>query len=161
MLLLFQAEPTGVSGWVGPTVAISLVVVAAAFIVMAVVFVMTMRALRDTSNAVAATVDRLEEDAAPALQAIKEVAADGREVSALIRKEAASVVRTSKRLRKGIRRGSERVEERLEDLDALYEVVYDEVEDTALGVASTLRTAKGARAMLKPISRLWRRRRRR
>ncbi len=160
MLFVLQAASVGLAGWVGPTVAISLAIIAGAFIAMAVISAMTAKALRNSSLSVAETVDRLEQDAAPALQAIREVAQDGREVSALVRREAKSVVRTSKRLRKQVRRGADRVEERLEDMDTLYEVVYDEVEDTALGVAATLRTAKRTRKLLSPLSRLWRGRRR-
>jgi len=160
VLFVLQAASAGVAGWVGTTVAISIAIIAGAFIVMAVILVITAKALRDTSSSVAETVDRLERDATPALQAIREVAEDGREVSALVRREVKSVVRTAKRLRKRVRRGADRLEDRLEDLDTLYEVVYDEVEDTALGVAATLRTAKRTRKLLSPLSRLWRRRRR-
>lgn len=144
----------------GTTVAVSIAIIAGAFIVMAILFAITAKALRDTSASVAESVDRLEHDATPALQAIREVAQDGREVSALVRREAKSVIRTSKRLRKRVRRGADQLEQRLDDLDSLYEVVYDEVEDTALGVAATLRTAKRTRKLLSPLSRLWRGRRR-
>ena len=159
-MFVLQAGPADVAGWVGPTVAVSSAIIAAAFIVMAVLLAITAKALRNSSLSVAETVDRLERDAAPALQAIREVAQDGREVSALVRREAKSVIRTSKRLRKQVRRGANRLEDRLEDIDTLYEVVYDEVEDTALGVAATLRTAKRTRKLLSPLSRLWRGRRR-
>jgi uncharacterized protein YoxC len=148
-----------VAGWIGPTIATSLVIVAAAFIVIAVVTVVTLRALRDVSVAVGETVDRLERDAGPVLDAAREVLQDGREVSGMVRKEAKSLVKTSKRLRRSVRDGADRVEGRLEDLDALYEVVYEEVEDTALGVAASLRTARRARRLLSPLSRLWRGRR--
>lgn len=127
---------------------------------MAILAAVTAKALRQASSSVAQSVDRLEKDATPALEAIREVAEDGREVSSLVRQEAKSVVRTSKRLRKKVRRGANQLEQRLEDLDSLYEVVYDEVEDTALGVAATLRTAKRTRKLLSPLSRLWRGRRR-
>ncbi len=123
VLFVLQAASGGVAGWVGTTVAISVAIIAGAFIVMAVILVITAKALRDTSSSVADTVDRLERDATPALQAIREVAQDGREVSALVRREVKSVVRTSKRLRKRVRRGADRLEDRLEDLDTLYEVV--------------------------------------
>jgi uncharacterized protein YoxC len=160
VLFVLQAVSTGVAGWVGPTVAISIAIIAGAFIVMAVLLAITAKGLREASSSVAETVDRLEQDATPTLQAIREVAQDGREMSALVRRETKSVVRTSKRLRKQVRRGADRLEDRLEDIDTLYEVVYDEVEDTALGVAATLRTAKRTRKLLSPLARLWRGRRR-
>jgi hypothetical protein len=46
-------------------------------------------------------------------------------------------------------------------MDALYEVVYDEVEESALSLAAGLRTARHGKALLAPVSRLLRRRRRR
>jgi len=140
--------------------AISLAIVAVSFIAIAVIVVITAKSLKETSVSVAETVDRLERDAAPALQAARDILQDGKDVSGMVRKEAKSLVRTSKRIRKQARSGATRVEERLEDLDSLYEVVYEEVEDTALGVAATLRTARRARKLLSPLSRLWRGRRR-
>lgn len=160
MLFALQALPADVSGWVGPTMAISLAIVAASFITIAVIVVITAKSLKETSVSVAETVDRLEQDASPALQAARDILRDGKDVSGMVRKEAKSIVRTSKRIRKQARSGATRIEERLEDLDSLYEVVYEEVEDTALGVAATLRTARRARKLLSPLSRLWRGRRR-
>ena len=159
MWLVLQAGPAPMPGWVGPTVAISLAIVAVAFIVIALVTIVTARGLRDASQSVGDSVERLERDAAPVLQAAREVLQDGQEISGMVRKEAKSLVKTSKRLRRRVRDGAARVEERLEDLDALYEVVYEEVEDTALGVAASLRTARRARRLLSPLSRLWRGRR--
>jgi hypothetical protein len=46
------------------------------------------------------------------------------------------------------------VRHRLAELDALYEVVHDEVEDTALHVAATLRSVRGGAGALARIRRL-------
>ena len=105
MLFVLQAASVGVAGMGGSHGSHSIAIIAGAFIVMAVLLAITAKGLRQASMSVAETVDRLEQDAAPALQAIREVAQDGREMSALVRREAKSVVRTSKRLRKQVRRG--------------------------------------------------------
>ena len=160
MVFELQAAVPAVPSWVGPTIGISTSLIAVAFIVIAIVALMTARTLVKAFRSMADTIERLEVEAIPALQAVRELSEDGREITAALGQETKALVRTSKRIRKKARRGAERLQERLEDIDALYEVVYDEVEDTALGVAATLRTAKRARGMLSPLSRLWRRRRR-
>ena len=160
MLFDLQAPVTAIPGWVGPTIAISTGLIAVAFVAIAVIVFVATKYLREASQSVATTIDRLEVEATPALQAVRRLSEDGRDITAALGQETKALVRTSKRLRKKVRRGADRLQERLEDIDALYEVVYDEVEDTALGVAATLRTAKRARKMLSPLSRLWRGRRR-
>ena len=159
-LSVMQAPATSVPGWVGPTIAIATSISALAFIVMGIVAFVTGKALVHASRSVAGTIDGLQSNADQTLTTIRDLAEDGREITASVRDETKALVKTSKRMRKRLRRGTDRLQERLEDVDALYEVVYDEVEDTALGVAATLRTAKRARRMLSPLSRLWRRRRR-
>jgi len=156
--MLMQVQSA--AGWVGPTVAISLVIVAVSFIVTGGVLILTARAIAQAARSGASAAERLEAKASTVLDSVQAVAEDGREISAAIRGEAKSLLKASRRLRKGVKRGAGRVEQRLEELDALYEVLYEEVEDTALGVAATLRTARRARGVLSPLSRLWRRRRR-
>ena len=75
-----------------------------------------------------------------------------------LRDEGDAYLATSRRLRKRLDHGIDRVSERAADLDALYEVVHDEVEDTALHFASVLRTARLSTGI---IGRVLRRRRRR
>ncbi len=156
--MLLQQQAT--AGWVGPTVAISLVIIALSFIVAGVFFAMTARAVARAARTGADAAERLEAKTGKMLESVTAVAEDGREISAAVRSEAQSLMKTSRRLRKRVKRGATRVEQRLEELDALYEVLYEEVEDTALGVAATLRTARRTKGMLSPLSRLWRRRRR-
>jgi len=54
--LVLQAGPAPIASWVGPTVAISLAIVAVAFIVIAFVTIVTARGLRDASQSVGDTV---------------------------------------------------------------------------------------------------------
>ena len=78
-----------------------------------------------------------------------------------LRSETDELVDVSRQLRKKLVTGADRIQERLEDMDALYEVVYDEVEESALSLAAGLRTARHGKALLAPVARLFRRRRRR
>jgi hypothetical protein len=77
---------------------------------------------------------------------------------ASLREEGEAYLATSRRFRTRLDHGIDRVSERAADLDALYEVVHEEVEDTALRFASALRTARLSTGI---IAKALRRRRRR
>jgi hypothetical protein len=51
-------------------------------------------------------------------------------------------------------RGVDRMESKLADLETLYDLVHDEVEDTALDVAAALRSARAGNGMLGRVRRL-------
>jgi uncharacterized protein YoxC len=137
--LLVQAVATPLPGWVGPTVAISLAIIALACVVMFAGIALAAIAAR---RAFAAASAELKE-----LQGLVE----------RVREEGDAYLTTSRRLRGRLDRGIDRVSERAADLDALYEVVQEEVEETALHFASVLRTARMSTAIL---GRALRRRRR-
>ena len=137
---LLQATPGPIQGWVGPTIAISLAIVAFTCVVMFAAIGLAALAFR---RALKAAADRLGE-----LQKLVD----------RVRDEGDAYLATSRRLRKRLDHGIDRVSERAADLDALYEVVHDEVEDTALHFASVLRTARLSTGI---IGRVLRRRRRR
>ena len=71
-----------------------------------------------------------------------------------VRHEAGAFAQTTRRVRRKIVRGMDRVEERLEDLDALYAVVHEEVEDTALDVAATMRSLRTGNGMIGRVRRM-------
>jgi hypothetical protein len=50
-------------------------------------------------------------------------------------------------------RGADRVEEKLIELETLYDLVHDEVEDTALDVAATLRSVRRGNGMIGRVRR--------
>jgi hypothetical protein len=56
--------------------------------------------------------------------------------------EAEQYLATGRAIRLDLERGIRRVKARLADLDALYEVVHEEVEDTALDVAARVRAVR-------------------
>ncbi len=132
--------------WIAPTVAISLVVIAASFLVVGVVSVAMALGLRRKSRALSAQITALTSDA--------------RGVAARIRGEVESYADLSSDARVKLRAAIETVESRLQDLDALAEVVQAEVEETALSAATLLRTARGSGRILGAARRALRRRRR-
>ena len=140
-LLIFQAGATQPAAWVGPTMAISLAVVALSFAVIALMAaVIGSRTLR-------------------AGRRIEEAADATRGLAVKVQDEVTELVRTSQRLRFEVDRGVRRAKRRLQDLDAVAEVVQEEIEETALDVAATLRTVRVGRGVLGRITRLLRKRR--
>lgn len=160
MLLAIQAGTVVAPTWVGPTVALSLVVIALAFVAIALVALLAARQVQDSSRILSEAVGRLEAEALPALRRLRKLAKDGRAMTKALRGEAESWADTSHTVRERVEAGTQRIEDHLVDLDTLYETVYDEVEDTAIGLAATLKTARGSTRLLRPLARWWRRRRR-
>src|SRR3990172_4645103 len=108
--------------WVAVVTGISLAIMALAAIAIALSSVIALLALRTSLRV-------LEGLAGPAL-------GDVRQLVATIRAEADGLVGTSRELRTRILKAADAAEERLADLDALFEVVQEEVETTALDVAA-------------------------
>ncbi len=145
-------------GWIGPTVAIALVVIALAFVAIAATALMVAREARDASGSLARELAELRADIAPALQALRKFGETGEHVAEAARVEIQKILSTSRTIRHEIERGVRRTQRRLADFDALLEVMQEEVEETALSVATTLRTVRTGRGVLGGVRRLLRRR---
>lgn len=114
--------------WVGVVSAISLAIIALAAITVAVASVATALGFR-------ALVKVLEGLAGPAIQ-------DVRQLIATIKGEAEALAGTSREIRLRIVRAADAAESRLSDLDALVEIIQEEVEDTVVDAAATLRNVR-------------------
>jgi len=132
--------------WIGPTVAISLVVIALAFAAIGVAVTLLARtAIRE--------VRELREEIAPAISAVRRITDAGADLSGDIKQEVQEYLATSRAVRRDLERGVYEVKSRLADLDALYEVVHEEVEDTALDVAARVRAVRNGAGMVSRIRR--------
>jgi hypothetical protein len=132
--------------WIGPTVAISLVVFALAFAAIGLaVALMARRAARE--------IRELREEVAPAISAVRRITVAGAELSGDLKHEMQEYLATSRAVRRDLERGVYQVKSRLADLDALYEVVHEEVEDTALDVAARVRAVRNGAGMVSRIRR--------
>jgi hypothetical protein len=151
-LSILQAAAT--PAWVGPTMAISLAVIALSVLAMAIVVATSVLRLVAQRKKLAALVDSLQEDAQQALSAARRLTEQAQDLMVLVRHEAGAFAETSRRVRRKVVRGIDRVEERLADLETLYDVVHDEVEDTALDVAAALRSARQGNGMIGRVRRL-------
>lgn len=151
MTLLIQAA---MPGWVGPTAALSLVVIALAFAAIAVALLAAGRAARKATSELREEIHGLREEIGPALQAVNRVVGKVEVISDQVGGEVREVLETSRRTRYNIERGIKRAQDRLEDFDALVEVVQEEVEETALDATAairTVRTAGGAVGLLRRL----------
>ena len=114
--------------WVGVVSAISLAIIALATLV-------TAGAVTVAALGVQTAVRALKGFAGPAI-------ADVRQLIGSIRTEADALVGTSRDVRQRIVRAVDAAEERLTSLDALAEVVQEELEETALDAAATMRNVR-------------------
>jgi hypothetical protein len=151
-LSLMQAAAT--PAWVGPTMAISLAVIALSVLGTAVVLGTSILRLTAQRKKIAALVDTLQDDARQTLTAARRLTEQAQDLMVLVRHEAGAFAETGRRVRRKVVRGIDRVEERLADLETLYDVVHDEVEDTALDVAAALRSARQGNGMIGRVRRL-------
>ncbi len=151
MNLMIQAA---VPGWVGPTAAISLVMIALSFISIAVALLAAGRAALKATSEIREEIHGLRDEIGPALQAVNRVAGKVEGISDQVGGEIQEILETSRRTRYDIERGLARAKDRLEDFDALVEVVQEEVEETALDATAairTVRTAGGAVGLLRRL----------
>jgi hypothetical protein len=114
--------------WVGVVSAVSLLVIAIAALVGAAAIVVAVSGVRSAVKA-------LRGFAGPAIT-------DVRQLIASIKIEADAIVGASRDVRHRIVRAADAAEERLTSLDALAEVMQEELEETALDAAATMRDVR-------------------
>ncbi len=151
-LALLQAGAT--PGWVGPTMAISLALIALSVLGMAVAVGLATMKMAGQVRKVGNMVDGLQDDVAQTLTTVRRLTEQAQDLLVLVRHEAGAFAQTSRRVRRKVVRGVDRMEEKLADLETLYDLVHHEVEDTALDVAAALRSARRGNGMLSRVRRL-------
>ncbi len=133
--------------WIAPTIAISLVVIAASFLVMGGV-------------ALAIGLGLKRRTAAARAQLVA-FTADARTVTTRLKTELEGFADLSAEARAKLRGAIDTVDGRLKDLDALAEVLQEEAEATALDVAAFVRTVRRSGAILGAARAMTARRRKR
>jgi hypothetical protein len=146
MLILQAATPPG---WVGPVSAIALAIIALAFVVIAIALAVAAKKASSEISELNRSLAELKAELSPALAAVQSVSAEGTRLAGIVADEAEQLVAGSRALREGI-------SERLANLEALYEVMEEEVEETALDVAVKLRTFRSGVGWFGTIRRLLR-----
>jgi uncharacterized protein YoxC len=140
--------------WVGPTVAISLAILALSFLGLAIAVAVAVFRLADQVKKLGTLVDGLQDDIARTLRGVRNLSEQAQDVMVLVRHEAGAFAQTARRLRRKMVRGADRIEAKMEDLETLYDVVQSEVESTALDVAAALRSVRRGNGMLGRVRRI-------
>ena len=128
--------------WQWTVMAISLAIIALAVVVTAVALAWVARKIALRLDALEPALAELRGELLPAVRSVRHIVGRGEDVADKLRFEADAAIATARRIRGRVESATRRAEERLGDLDALYEVVYDEVADTALGLATAFRTTR-------------------
>lgn len=144
---------TNIPGWVGPTIAIALVVIALGFVAFVAAILLAGKRAAEEATQLGREVAELRKELAPTIQAVNTMATATADLGGQVKGEVVALLATSRRIRRRVSRGARRVEGRLEELDTLYEVVSAEVEETALDVASKLRAFRAGTSALARIKR--------
>jgi uncharacterized protein YoxC len=154
MLTLALLQVATTPEWVGPTVAISLAILALSFLGMAIAVAVAALKVAEQAKKIGALVDGFQDDFARILKGVRNLSEQTQDVMVLVRHEAGAFAQTSRRLRRKMVRGADRIEAKLEDLETLYDVVHDEVESSALDVAAALRSVRRGNGMLGRVRRI-------
>jgi uncharacterized protein YoxC len=151
-LALFQAGPS--PEWVGPTVAISLAVIALSFLGIAIAVALAALKIAGQTKKIGGLVDGLQDDIASTLKTVRGLTEQAQDVMVVVRQETGAFAQTARRLRRKTVRAADQVELKLQELETLYDVVRDEVEGAALDMAAALRSVRRGNGMLGRVRRL-------
>lgn len=153
MMTLHLLQAAVSPSWVGPTVAISLAVLALSFLGLAVAVALAVFKLAGQVRKVGTLVDGLQDDVAKTLKAVRRLTEQGQDVMVLVRHETGAFAQTARRIRRKTVRAVDRIEAKLEELETLYDVVHDEFEGAALDAAAALRSVRRGNGMLGRVRR--------
>jgi uncharacterized protein YoxC len=154
MLALALVQFSASQDWVGPTMAISLAVIALSFLGIALAVAIAALKLTGQVQKIGALVDGLQDDVARTLKAVRHLTEQAQDVMVVVRQETGAFAQTGRRIRRKLVRAVDRVETKLEEMETLYDVVRDEVEGSALDLAAALRTVRRGNGVLGKVRRL-------
>jgi hypothetical protein len=154
MMTLALLQVGATPEWVGPTAAISLVVIAVSMLGAAAVLAYAGLRIVAETRKLSTMIQGYQEDVGQALAGARRLLDQGQDVMVLLRQEIGAFTQTSRRIRRKLVRGVDSIEAKLTDLETLYDLVHEEVEDTALDVAAALRTSREGNGMLGRVRRL-------
>jgi methyl-accepting chemotaxis protein len=144
--------------WTDVVTAISTAVIAILLALPAFASFLFIRELQRAVRILERSADTLQREIVPAIQSVRGAMEQARQAAGTVRTEIEAVVDTSKDLRGRVKRAADAAEVRLSDLETLLDVVYEEVEDTALDVASALRTTRRGMGLFSAVKRAFLRR---
>jgi methyl-accepting chemotaxis protein len=154
LLILAVWQVAAVQGWVGPTMAVALAIIALSFVAVAIALVVVLSKLVEPLHQLSRVIHGLQDDLTWSVKGMRQLTDQSQDLLALVRQEAGAFAHTGRRIRRQVVKGADRIQTRLADLETLYDVVHDEVEDTALDVAAVLRAVRQGNGVLGRIRRL-------
>lgn len=143
--------------WPAVVTAIATAAIAVLLALPAVASFLLFRELRRAVGALERFGETLQRDVLPAVQSIRGISEQATQIATKVRGEVDGLVETSQDLRGRVKRAADATEDRLNDLEALLDVLYEEVEDTALDVAAALRTTRRGVSVIGAVKRVFRR----
>lgn len=146
--------------WTGTAAAISLMIIAATYVVVGAVVVLAARAAGEQSKKLGAELAHLREDLAPTLSAVNRLSEKGLDVAELAEAEVREIIATTRQIRGDVQHGVNRAKRRLADFEATVEVVQEEIDSAVVEVSAALETARAGAGMIGQLRRLIRPRRR-
>lgn len=147
------------AGWIGPTVAISLLVIAGCVATMTWVMLRVAREAEAGAEGTRQALGELRQRIDPLVDSLTTLSATGTETLEIARHEVTELATTSRMVRTEVEHALRKARRRLADFDALVEVMQEEVEETALDVAVALQTVRASRGVVGRVRRLLSRRR--
>jgi methyl-accepting chemotaxis protein len=154
LLILAVWQVAAVQGWVGPTMAVALAIIALSFVAVAIALVVVLSKLVGPLRQLSRVIQGLQDDLTGSIKGMRQLTDQSQDLLALVRQEAGAFAHAGRRIRRQVVKGADRIQTRLADLETLYDVVHDEVEDTALDVAAVLRAVRQGNGVLGRIRRL-------
>jgi hypothetical protein len=154
MMTLALVQVAATPDWVAPTAAISLVVIAVSILGAAAVLAYAALRIAGETRKLSAMIQGHQEDVTQTLAGARRLTDQGQDLLVLLRQEVGAFAQTSRRIRRKLVRGVDNIEAKLADLETLYDLVHEEVEDTALDVAAALRTSREGNGMLGRVRRM-------
>lgn len=140
--------------WQGTVAALALVIIALSFLAIAMATLLAARKAAEEAGKLSQTIANFQQALDPVLKSVKGVTDAGNEVTDLIRREAEGYAATSMRIRSTADEALQKVSDKVRDLDALFEVLYAELEETALDVGAVLHRVRRPRGWIGRIKRL-------
>lgn len=129
--------------------AISLIIIALSFITIAAALALAFKRAAQEMHDLRTGIDSLRGELSPALKAIQAFSGESERLVSLVSNETEEVVNASRALRAGLR-------DKLTNLEAVYDVLAEEVEETAIDAAVTLRNFRTGASWFGMIRRLLR-----
>lgn len=146
--------------WVGPVVAISLIVIAASYVVIGFVVLLAAKEAAEQSKALGRELAQLRSDLAPTLHAVNRLSEKGLDLAVIAETEVKEIISATRQIRTDLQRGVERAKRRLADFEVTVGLIHDEIDATVVAVGSALGTVRAGVGMIGQLRRLIRPRRR-